>query len=152
MTNLAKYGICPKCSGDNTYTITDSESGIVCECETTCKKCGHKNYWAHGAYMEPAIAQDSIKLTSVQLEELILVLYDDPQGSSSRSWRVLERFIKEGFVDAIPKRLMDLMDRIRFIDDRAILVGLDFEEDDPHFDDEEDCDDFDPDEYESNSW
>lgn len=42
------YDSCNACVGVNAYEVTDSIDYRIMECETECKECGHKDYWAHG--------------------------------------------------------------------------------------------------------
>lgn len=47
------YSKCIKCQADNNVKVTDTLDGwLIMEAETECKKCGHKNYWAHGWFQE----------------------------------------------------------------------------------------------------
>ena len=41
---------CNKCGGERCNDIkqTDHIDCRMSECETTCRKCGHKDYWAYG--------------------------------------------------------------------------------------------------------
>lgn len=41
---------CPACSGNNYVYIRDMLNYTICEAETTCKQCGHKDYYAYGFY------------------------------------------------------------------------------------------------------
>lgn len=41
---------CNSCGhpSSNSVTVKDTISGHVCESETVCQVCGHKDYWAYG--------------------------------------------------------------------------------------------------------
>ncbi len=41
---------CPICNRLNTYVIKDIINTIIAEAETTCTKCGHKDYWGYGYF------------------------------------------------------------------------------------------------------
>jgi hypothetical protein len=43
---------CSLCNGTNKIEVVDYMNSTVCECNTTCAKCGHKNYWAHGYFQQ----------------------------------------------------------------------------------------------------
>ncbi len=40
--------ICCKCGGRNSVKVKDQINHDICECETECEKCHHKDYWACG--------------------------------------------------------------------------------------------------------
>lgn len=44
------YQVCPKCGGMNSTVVMDAIEGVICECETKCDVCSHKDYWAYGWY------------------------------------------------------------------------------------------------------
>ena len=45
------YQSCNSCSGTNSIKVIDSINGVLlCEAETICDKCGHKDYWAYGFF------------------------------------------------------------------------------------------------------
>lgn len=51
---------CNKCGGPNDLVVTaDHEGAVICEAETTCKKCGHRDYWAYGHFMSAADGLDA---------------------------------------------------------------------------------------------
>lgn len=41
---------CNKCGGDNIVHGDPFNTESSGECSTECKKCGFKDYWAHGFY------------------------------------------------------------------------------------------------------
>lgn len=41
---------CPKCGQDNEVTVTDRLEYVMCEARTTCRSCGHEDYWAYGFF------------------------------------------------------------------------------------------------------
>ena len=44
-------GYCPVCNSSNKLKIIDAMEHIILELDTECKKCGHKNHWAHGKFI-----------------------------------------------------------------------------------------------------
>lgn len=44
------YLICPECEGNNIISETQHLGSSLCECQTTCENCDHKDYWAYGFY------------------------------------------------------------------------------------------------------
>ena len=44
-----KYS-CNKCAGINNIEIVDTTDGYISECDTLCRDCGHKDYWALGYF------------------------------------------------------------------------------------------------------
>ena len=54
-------GFCPLCDGTNIISERDYlDNHILLECKTTCIKCGHENYWAHGHFTERIEEEDRI--------------------------------------------------------------------------------------------
>lgn len=41
---------CNKCTGENEVEVADTISGHICEAKTTCRSCGHKDYWSYGFF------------------------------------------------------------------------------------------------------
>lgn len=56
MSDIDDQFTCPKCGGTNEIKVKDRMeawgSMLVPEYETTCRKCGHENYWAYGYYRD----------------------------------------------------------------------------------------------------
>ncbi len=50
MSNYNNKYICPKCGGYNDIVITDIIHHEICEAETACKTCEHKDFWAYGYF------------------------------------------------------------------------------------------------------
>lgn len=44
-----KY-LCKECQGENEILITATDGGYISECDTICKECKQKDYWAYGFY------------------------------------------------------------------------------------------------------
>ena len=44
------YVTCNKCGAPNEFTVIDTIDRTICEVETVCKKCKHKDYWAYGKF------------------------------------------------------------------------------------------------------
>jgi len=54
--------VCIQCGeegGRNTIIEKDSIANTMCECETTCKKCGFKGYWAYGFHERQGVETES---------------------------------------------------------------------------------------------
>lgn len=50
---------CNKCAGVNDYNVTSMlDNHVMLECETQCRDCGFKDYWAHG-YFESGQERES---------------------------------------------------------------------------------------------
>lgn len=49
---------CNKCCGVNEVTNSSYDGSVVCEAETKCTTCGHKDYWAYG-FFESSIDMES---------------------------------------------------------------------------------------------
>lgn len=61
---MSKYhckNSCNKCAGDNMVHIIDTDDGYISECETTCRRCGYKDYWAHGYFESGAEIESRCK-------------------------------------------------------------------------------------------
>lgn len=50
MTKYNCYQSCNRCGLDTKITNTDGENGVVYECQTECRTCGFKDFWAHGFF------------------------------------------------------------------------------------------------------
>ena len=56
---------CNKCTGENKIKIIDTDEGFISECETICKKCGHKDYWANGFFQSSSEMESRCKTYNV---------------------------------------------------------------------------------------
>ena len=45
-----KINYCCKCNGENIISIKDNVGIIICEAETKCQSCGHRDYWLYGFF------------------------------------------------------------------------------------------------------
>lgn len=55
---------CIKCSSKNEIEVIDGDWAHTNECETTCKECGHKDYWAYGFFQSESEMESKCKTSS----------------------------------------------------------------------------------------
>ena len=56
---------CNKCTGENEIKIIDTDDGHISECETVCRNCGHRDYWAHGYFQSGSEMKSKCKTYTV---------------------------------------------------------------------------------------